>query len=321
MSPRLPHDFPFDPTYGYTLDRLLALRPPTEPAGFETFWRETFDTTTAVPLAMTSEPVESRDPAFRARLIHFDGFEGVRLGGWLIEPADAQATRFAVVGHGYYNRPFEDLSYEPGVAALFMCCRGLGASRCAAISDVTAFHVLHGIEAKETYVHRGCVADTWSAASAVLELFPHAAGRLEYRGGSFGGGIGAMALPWDDRFVFAALGVPSFGNHPLRVTLPCVGSGAAVGLKWERDPAVLDVLAYFDAATHAARIRIPTHVTCAVFDPAVPPPGQFSVFNAIASQKKLHVIQAGHFQWAGTAEDDANAAADCDALRYEVLPH
>jgi len=38
-------------------------------------------------------------------------------------------------------------------------------------------------------------------------------------------------------------------------------------------------------------------VDCALFDPAVPPPGQFTVYNAIPSQKDLIVMRAGHFDY------------------------
>jgi cephalosporin-C deacetylase-like acetyl esterase len=37
------HGFPFDPSYGYSLDALLAVEPPPEPAGFGAFWRTRYD--------------------------------------------------------------------------------------------------------------------------------------------------------------------------------------------------------------------------------------------------------------------------------------
>lgn len=121
---------------------------------------------------------------------------------------------------------------------------------------------------------------------------PEAAGRLTYLGTSFGGGIGALALPWDDRFHAAGLTVPTFGNHPLRVTLPCTGSGESVRTRLAEDPSVLDVLAYFDAATAARHIKIPVHVGAALFDPSVPPPGQFAVYNGLAGPRELLVLRA-----------------------------
>ncbi|MBN8219232.1 MAG: acetylxylan esterase, partial [Spirochaetes bacterium] len=139
-----------------------------------------------------------------------------------------------------------------------------------------------------------CAASLWSAATALLETWPRLADRLYYEGGSFGGGMGALMLPWDARYRRAVLVVPTFGNHPVRLECPCVGSGESVR-RWHRGhPEVTEVLPYYDAATAAKRIRIPVLCAPALFDPAVPPPGQFSVANALAGPKRLFVFSAGH---------------------------
>jgi cephalosporin-C deacetylase len=101
-------------------------------------------------------------------------------------------------------------------------------------------------------------------------------------------------LPWDHRFKRAYLDVPSFGNHPLRVTLPCNGSGESVRLYRKTHPDVMQVLAYHDSATAARRIQIPVLVAAALSDPAVPPPGQFAVYNALPGEKRLFIRQTGH---------------------------
>jgi len=319
----MPHAFPTnlenDATYGYTVEQMLQLQPPPEPEGFAAFWRDTFQQTLATPLDLQSTEIQSNNERFSARQLSFRSFGGRRIGGWITAPLDKEPERFVVVGHGYYHKPFTDAAYDRNAVALSLCCRGLGISAGDDIPTDTKEHVLHGIESKETYVHRGCIADTWAATSALLALYPKAAGKIEYHGGSFGGGIGAAALPWDERFIFGGLVVPSFGNYPLRVKLDCTGSGAAVRRRWLEDPSVLDVLAYFDSATHAARIRIPTHVACAAYDPAVPPPGQFTVYNAIRSPKKLYVLKAGHFDWPGNAEDDAAANTDRQVFRRSLF--
>ena len=160
----------------------------------------------------------------------------------------------------------------PHAAALFPCLRGQSRSRLPGVPENGMEHVLYGIESRETYIHGGCAADLWCAASALLALVPQAGERLDYMGGSFGGGIGALALPWDKRFTAAHLSVPSFGNHPLRLTLPCVGSGESVRKYHQTYPKVTEVLRYFDAATAARRIAIPVLVAAALFDPAVPRP-------------------------------------------------
>jgi len=62
-------------------------------------------------------------------------------------------------------------------------------------------------------------------------------------------------------------------------------------------PEATGVLRYFDAATTARFFQIPVHVAPALFDPAVPPPGQFAIHNAIRSTKELYVLSAGHFDY------------------------
>jgi cephalosporin-C deacetylase len=320
----LVHDLPFDPAYGYDLDRLLAVPAPDAPAGFAEFWRslhaEARGTRVAPRLGARAETAGGTAAVTAAVTVHevtYTSLGGRRIGGWLTLPADGQVRGGCVVTHGYGGRdgPVPAL-LPPGTAAIWPCLRGQGArSRQPDLPSDAAAHVLHGIASRRSYVHGGCAADVWCAATALVELVPAAGRRLTYVGTSFGGGIGALALPWDDRFAAAVLNVPSFGNHPLRLTLPCTGSGESVRRHHAVHPEVADVLAYFDAATAARHIGIPVHVGAALFDPAVPPPGQFAVHNALPGPKKLHVLTAGHFAHPGqAAEEEGLAAAQRDFL-------
>ncbi|MEX0653232.1 MAG: acetylxylan esterase [Phycisphaeraceae bacterium] len=309
------HDFDFDPTHGHDLDALLAVGCPEPVADFEAFWRDTYDQARAVPPRPTLRRVDEREGQVVYE-IAFDAWGDVRLGGWLTVPVGVEARdiqRGVVVGHGYGGRQGPELNVPgPPAIVLFPCARGFDRSARPDLPDVSARHVLHGITSRDTYIHRGCAADLWAAASALLELHPQVADCLDYLGGSFGGGIGALALPWDERFRRVALYMPSFGNHPLRITLPCTGSGEAVRRYHHRRPEtnVLAVLAYFDAAVAARWLRQPTLCACALFDPSVPPPGQFAVYNALAGPRQLVVRQAGHF---GYAEEAADNQAQHDA--------
>ncbi|MEU1906524.1 acetylxylan esterase [Streptomyces hygroscopicus] len=293
------HRFSFDPTYGYDLEALRDVGPPTEvPDDFAAFWVGLHHQALAVDVRpQVGERVQRTEAGLDIHTVSFNSVGGVRLHGWLAVPADGKIERGLVIGHGYSGREMPDPVLPVArAAAIFPVARGLGAlSLLPHIPSSPGEHVLHGIESRETYVHGGCAADVWCAATALLELVPAAVDRLDYVGSSFGGGIGALALPWDARFHSAHLSLPSFGNHPLRVLLPCVGSGAAVRDRYLSKPEVLDVLAYFDAATAARHLRIPVQVAPALFDPSVPPPGQFAVFNALAGLKELHVVPAGHF--------------------------
>jgi cephalosporin-C deacetylase len=168
------------------------------------------------------------------------------------------------------------------------------------VSNNPYYHVLHDIQDRGRYLLGGCVEDLWLGVSALLALFPRVAGRVAYQGISFGGGIGALAAPWDPRIAALQLEVPSFGHQPLRLELPCIGSAEAVRgfQRHHSDLNVMETLAYYDAATAARFLSVPTLVAAALFDPVVPPPGQFAIHNAIpAPLRRLFVLEAGHFEY------------------------
>jgi cephalosporin-C deacetylase len=307
------HSFPFDPTYGYDDERLRRVKPAPEPPDFAPFWRETFRCAAAVRRNLAVTASDAKVEGFEVFEVAYTSLENIRIRAWFCLPRDRPAVRGLVISHGYGGRERPDeYPLLADAAMIFPCARGLSLSAQEGIPNYSDAHVLHGITARETYVHRGCAADIWLAASTLLQLAPAAKQRLDYVGESFGGGIGALALPWDERFNSAFLGVPSFGQHPLRLQLPCLGSGESVRKYVARFPEARQVLGYYDASVAARYLRIPTLVAAARFDPFVPPPGQFAIYNAVAGPKRLITRQAAHFEY-------ADAAAEEQSLRAAII--
>jgi len=85
-------------------------------------------------------------------------------------------------------------------------------------------------------------------------------------------------------------------------------------------------LAYYDAAVAARYIRQPMHLAPARFDPAVAPPGQFAIYNALPGPKELFVLTAGHFEHATSATEDRELLSElrgffgCDEPRIPPPP-
>ncbi len=296
-----PHELHFDPTFGYSFDDLLRVEPPSMPSDFGAFWQELFTRAMKLSPAIERKRSEFSFPGYTVEEVHYTSMGNVRVGAWMILPEDRDSIqRAAVIGHGYGGRsePELPLGFKKGTALILPCARGLPTLSADAIDDIDTVphHVLYGIESKDRYIHGACVADYMVAASILLELFPQTAQELWYLGGSFGGGIGALLLGADPRFSAGILREPSFGNHPLRVALKSGGSNSHVRRAWQETPDILDVLAYFDAASAARSIRVPTLFFPSLFDPAVPPPGQFSVINAVDPKLcHCHPMPAGHF--------------------------
>ena len=183
------HTLQFDPTYGYDLAALRSVGCPAVPVDFAGFWRETY------LLARQSPPRPERrlireSNRMRIYEVEFDAWNGerpIRIGGWITTPLNEEIHAGMVVGHGYGGCAWPDLSPVIPAAAIYPCVRGFNRSADPMIPGAADLHVLHGIQSRETYVHRGCVIDLWAAAWALMELEPATMDWLCYAGASFGG--------------------------------------------------------------------------------------------------------------------------------------
>jgi cephalosporin-C deacetylase len=308
MSIPTDHPYAFDPTYGLGIDQLRAIRPPAAPPDFDDFWR----TRHARALGVDPRPQLGKSgpghPNWHVHDIIYTSTDDVRIGGWLLLPRQGRVRRGLVVGHGYGGRDQPDLDVPvEQTAVLFPCFRGLSRSLHPPISNDSTWHVLHDIDKRERYILGGCVEDLWLAVTVLTGLYPGLAGRIGYIGASFGGGIGALAIPFDKRIDRGHLVVPTFGNMPLWLTLPTTGSAHSVQTYWKTHKAALNTLRLYDAATAAARIEVPMLLAVARFDPMVAPPCQFSVANALptSNHHEIFVLDAGHFDYVGMEEQYA----------------
>ena len=302
------HPYDFDPTYGFGIDQLLAMKPPQAQPDSDAFWRARYLDALAVnPYPQLSASAVSH-PNWRVYDIAYTSTNDFPIGGWLLLPSDGKVTRGLVVGHGYGGRDQPDFEFPViDTAVLFPCFRGLSRSSRPSISSEPYGHVLTDIDDPKRYILGGCVEDLWLAVSVLTRLYPEIDGKIGYSGESFGGGIGALALAFDKRIDRGHLVVPTFANIPIWLTLPTVGSGHAVQSYEKTHKDVLQNLRLFDAATAASRIDIPTLIAVARFDPAVAPPCQFSVANALPTSN-LHetvILDAGHFDYPASEEQRA----------------
>jgi len=302
----LVHEYGFDPTYGFRLEELLGIGAPEEPADFAAFWRERYAAALGVrPLALLRDTGEGSG-RWNIYDWSYTSTGSTAIRGWALLPKSGIVRRGFLISHGYAGRGAPDYDLEFDDSALFFpCARGLGRSWNPYISAEARWHVLHDIQSRRRYVLGGCVEDVWVGITAILRLFPALAGHIGYLGISFGGGVGAMAAAWDPRVRRAHFNVPTFGNHPLRLTLPTTGSAASVQRFVGKCPKALEVLKYYDAAVAARHITIPVHCACALFDPSVAPAGQFAIYNALPGPKELFVLTAGHHAY--PAQDEENA--------------
>ncbi len=304
--------YDFDPSHGYSLDQLLKVQAPKEPADFKQFWTTRYERAQLVKPAPILKDTQGNYKGWRVFDLAYTSTDNFPIQGWLLLPESSEPKRGFIVGHGYTNReepdyhlPFQD------AAILFPCFRGLGRSQRPPISNEVKWHVLHDIDKPDRYIIGGCVEDVWMAVSALLRLFPHLAEHIGYLGTSLGGGVGSLATAWDSRIKKCHLNVPTFGNHPLRLTLANVGSGASLQSYYKlHGNEALKTLQYYDAATAAGYITSPVHCALAPYDPYVPPAGQFAIYNNLAGPKKCFLLTAGHHPHAHEKQEEVNLVVE-----------
>ncbi len=313
MSGLAPPRYAFDPTHGYSEEKLLEVAAPEPTADFEAFWRARYERTLKIAPKVKLRDTGGDLGAWRVFEVSYSSTDRVRVKGWLLLPREAAPRRGFVIGHGYSGRTAPDAHLPfPDAALLFPCTRGLGRTHHGTISSDPMWHVLHDIQDRNRYVLGGCVEDVWAGVSALLRLCPEVAGHVGYLGISFSGGIGALALPWEARVQRAHFNVPTFGHQPLRLELGSVGSAASVQRFARRHPRVRETLAYFDAAVAARFLRIPVHCACAGFDPSVAPAGQYAIYNALAGPKSLFRLAAGHHPYSTQEAEERELLQEID---------
>lgn len=293
------HEYGFDPTYGYSLAQLLAVTAPKEPKDFDTFWQARYQNALKLSAYPQTTLLKENTLGWRVFHISYLSTDHFLIHGWLLVPASGVIKRGFIIGHGYGGREQPDFHLPFKEAALlFPCFRGLSLSAKPPISTEPNWHVLHDINQKDRYILGGCVEDVWLAVTALLTLFPHLTGHLGYLGISFSGGIGALALAFEKRIARGHLNIPAFGHHTLRLKLPTLGSTHSLLQFYKQHKKhTLTVLRYFDAAIAAKRIQQAMHCACALYDPYVAPPGQFTIYNALPNDKALFVLKAGHHNY------------------------
>ncbi len=321
MKIEIPHPFPFDPTCGHTPETLREMHmPDPEPADFEAFWRHLREQAQAVALDLEVTELSSPHKDFRFLRVAYRVFPDYRVGAWVLLPKDVSGIRYGwVVGHGYGGRDEAEWGHaHPSRAVIFPLAPGFQISSDPRLPlNDAAKHVIHGIESPDTYILGSCAAAYWRAVDVLEALVPAVPLQWHYHGWSFGGGMGVLMLPWEPRFKSAEIGQPTFGNHPFRLRCECNGSGEAVRRLWLARPEIAGTLRYFDAVFAARRLFIPAVYACSQWDPAVPPPGQFSVFNAHAGPKRLSAFTTGHFE--ETVSDQAAETREHEKNLRELL--
>lgn len=259
------------------------------PPDLEAFWSETAAALAEVDadLRVAALPPDadvpraagaSIPPGVALSRVSFRSLGGVRVRGYTLVH-DGDAPRPLVVhAHGYRSHAEVRAGWAAaGCDVVGFDVRGFGRSTGAVDEPSPAGWLLTGVRRPETAVLRGAVCDYARAVQVAPAIVGRPVARLVVHGVSLAGGLATMAEATWPRADLLALGVPTFGWVEGRRLLVERGSGAEVSAFLDANPEyseddVQSVLAYFDAAALAARVRCPTLLGVGRVDRVVPAP-------------------------------------------------
>lgn len=282
-------------TCGYTKEQLLAVKGEEPVQGFEEFWRKQYERATSCKLDYTVEgEVWSPYPDIRIYRVSFIACDGFKIGMWVSRPEKSYGGQIITQGYGNVVKPF--VSKELPLTTAMPCVPGLGISMCKEIPWQVQHHAAYGFEDPEKYVLVAGIRNIWTCISILIDMFPDVKDNISCFGGSLGGGMGALAIPWDPRIKAAELSVPTLGGRIMLEYLrnPTDPSyvRATKAMESEANMRTFDLC---NAASAARFIRVPVLVTPALSDNNVPPPGQFAVANSIPEEYRyLRLREIGH---------------------------
>lgn len=272
----------------------------SQPEFFDAYWQAFREEVAALPLRFHGSLDGEVNP------VTLTSIRSVRIAARItMPPVSVKPSGIVITTHGYAPEAFFPNGPEPwtdqGLITVRLRVRGFAPSTID-MPDFGAQWILHKIEAAESWILRGAVADlihTCRCARARWPMLP-----LFVHGESFGGGLAvisaaqlaAMSEP-PDRLVLA---LPSLGDWSWRAGRYCNGAGALVNamLNSFRQEAhrLMQTLLLFDAALHARSVTMPALCKLACRDDCVPAPAAASVYNALASNEKwLFATYFGHF--------------------------
>jgi cephalosporin-C deacetylase-like acetyl esterase len=338
--------------FGYSAFQTLAhVGEPTRSARHTAFWKAWAGAVFAQRPRLMPRDERSADPSDLTATHGFQSARSVRIGCSLVAPARGRARAGVVVTHGYSGVPTLGAAAEDwrsaadaGAAVLVIRVRGYPGSQADAAGLVGhaaapegggGLWITHGLEAPPSEQGLGSewsfsfgVADTVNACRALRQLVGGAP--IFLAGESLGAAlavVAASALADTDEVARLAIGLPSMGDWPWRLSLPEGRAGGGAGGMVRRFVAdhpelaedVGATLRLFDAAIHARRVRCPVLCKLAERDDVVPAPAAAAVFNALGTdpgRKWRFVVRYGHFD-GGIA--DARRHAHFQRLAREFL--
>ncbi|MBI5093705.1 MAG: acetylxylan esterase [Candidatus Hydrogenedentes bacterium] len=284
------YDLPLDQLKTYSLPQIR------EP-DFAAFWERMLARNKQQPLNPAAEPVDYPVAEAKIEKISFEAFDGGRIVGWLIAPAQTKKRPTLVQFHGYSGnkgRIDEYLFWTlQGFTVLTVDVRGQNGDS----SDLADYPsgrfagwMTSGLLDPEKYYFTRAYLDTVRAIDYACSRPEVDADRIGVTGCSQGGGLALAAASLDSRPKLCMPEVPGFCHfrRTLEITKAAPWTDLIVWFQNRPDQvdAAMRTLSYVELNNLTDRIQCPTLVSVGLQDELCPPSTIFTAFNRIPVKEK-----------------------------------
>jgi cephalosporin-C deacetylase len=270
----------------------------TEPVDFDRFWNATASAVTEVRPQPSLSRQESPAPGLHLDALKFTSLGHKPVSGYLLTHDVPEPRPLIVHTHGYNSQYDIMLNWaRKGCHVCGIDVRGFG--RSTGMSLAQKGWVLTGIDAPQTSIIRGAVADVWQAIAVARQLLGWRISRMTLTGFSFGGALAIMAAAYDSQANLLVAGQPTFGWHSERLRLSTAGSSAEIRHYLENNPdraaQAMDTLRYFDTLHFATRVQKPTVIGAGLDDAVVPSRSVMGIASRLTSAPaELRLLPVSH---------------------------
>ena len=270
----------------------------TEPEDFDRFWNATSRAVAEVPPQPTLARQASPAPGLHLDVLRFTSLGHKNISGYLLTHDVPEPRPLIVHTHGYNSQYDIMLNWaRKGCHVCGIDVRGFG--RSTGIPLAQKGWVLTGIEAPQTSIIRGAVADVWQTIAVAHNLLGWRVSRTTLTGFSFGGALAIMAAAFDPHANLLVAGQPTFGWHSERLRLSNAGSSAEIRHYLENNPdkaaRAMETLSYFDTLHFATRVQKPTVIGAGLDDDVVPSRSVMGIASRLRSAPaELTLLPVSH---------------------------
>ena len=270
----------------------------TEPSDFDAFWSTTRETLHEIEPRPVLARQDSPGRSLTYERLSFTSLGQIGISGYLLSHDAAEPKPLIVHSHGYNSQYDVMLNWAShGCHVLGIDFRGFGRSEHLTLAKGS--YVMTGIEAPQTSILRGNVADLLQAIRVGRMLLGDRVSSMTLKGFSFGGAMALMAAALDKTTNLVVAGQPSLGWHSERLRLSTAGTGAEKRRYLDSNPSerdtVMSTLSYFDTLHFAPRITTPTLIGIGLDDAVVPSRSVIAISNHVKTpQFEVRILPVAH---------------------------